>query len=204
MDKPMKIINLVLRILAIVVLVFVLAGMGLTAYIVFAPDTMPKPFYLTDEAAATPTAEHGDATTPAAGKITPTGRVIEIQTLEIKPGEGIMVPVSTKIINLAEQGGKRYIRVSMTLEFAPGDAAAFLKMTGEAKTLFVEEFNTEINSKVPIIDDIIITLLSQKTFDDLYTALGKEELKKQIVEAINKQVPDVNVLAVYFTEFVVE
>jgi hypothetical protein len=38
---------------------------------------------------------------------------------EIIPGEGIMLNMSTKIINLVDPTGRKYIRVTIVAEFAP-------------------------------------------------------------------------------------
>jgi len=57
---------------------------------------------------------------------------------------------------------------------------------------------------MPVLDDIVITLLSTKTFDDLYTAEGKETLRQQLIGAISTRLPEYQLLNVYFTEFVVQ
>ena len=89
------------------------------------------------------------------------------------------------------------------LEFVPHDLA-FYTMEGEERAAYVEAFKEEINSKLPVINDIIITLLSNQTFENVYTAEGKEALRKQVMEKINQQIPEYRVIFVYFTEFVVQ
>jgi len=129
---------------------------------------------------------------------------------ELLPGEGIMIDTGAKIINLAEPGGRRYIRINIVLEFAPPhadetEAAAAHGEEGEAAVdPAVDAFTTQVNAKLPMINDTVITLLSSKNFESLYTAEGKEALRLEIKEKVQTLMPHDEVLGVYFTEFVVE
>ena len=93
--------------------------------------------------------------------------------------------------------------MTIVLEFAP-DNPAYVTMAAEAKTAYVTDFQSRINARMPVLDDTVITLLSTKTFQDLYTADGKEKLRQQIMQAIALKMPDVKILSIYFTEFVVQ
>jgi flagellar FliL protein len=192
MQKVLKILAVVGRVFStIATVVGVLASLA-TAYIIFAPDTLPKPFYLdyiyptvvpTAEAVATPTPEP----TP-------------IPTVE--PGGGLMVDSGTKIINLADPAGRKYIRITIVLEFAPD--AEFYTMDHEQQAAYRTEFTTEVTSKMPMVDDAIITWISTKTFDQLYTAEGKELLRLELLHLINERLEEYEVISLYFTEFVVD
>lgn len=167
-----------------------------TAYIVFAPDQLPKPFHLVyDTASAAPAESFGtfviDQTTP-----TPEPHVY-------LPGEGIMVNMSTKIINLVDPGGHKYIRLTIVVEFAPDDPA-YESLPEEEKTAYLTEFEDKLNARMPIMDDTVITLLSTKTYEDLYTADGKEKLRLEIMDILSKKLPDLHLISIYFTEFVVQ
>jgi flagellar FliL protein len=191
-----KVLNVVLKVLAIIALVIVLLVSLATAYIVFAPDTLPKPFYLQY---AYPTLPAGMVpTTPTA---TPTAT--PIPPVKVDPGQGVMVNSGTKIINLADPNGKRYLRVTIVLEFAPTDPT-YTTMTAEAKAAYITTFTTDITPKLPLIDDAVITLISTKTFEDLYTADGKEKLRSEILDRVNTRLPDYKIISIYFTEFVVD
>ena len=48
----------------------------------------------------------------------------------------------------------------------------------------VEAFTTAINAKLPMVNDAVITLLSSKSFDELYTTEGKEKLRLAILEKV--------------------
>lgn len=197
-----KILSILPRIAFIVMFVFMALVSVATAYIVFAPDSWPKPFYLmydiTDPAAEEALAEGETAGTPVEATVAPL-----TAQLEMKPGEGVMLDTGTKIVNLLDPTGRKYLRVGIVLEFAPNDLKYFT-MTEEEKTLFLEEFNKELNVQLPVINDVIITLLSNQTFESVYTAEGKETLRKQIMDTINSKLPENKIIFVYFTEFVVQ
>ncbi len=164
-----------------------------TAYVIFAPDQLPKPFrlvydYSTPAPVATVPPEQATPTPPAHVYL---------------PGEGVMLDMSTKIINLVDPTGRRYIRLTIVVEFAPDDPN-YLTMTEEEKTAYLTTFKDKLNARVPIMDDTVITLLSTKTYDDLYTADGKEKLRVEIMNDLASKLPDLHIISIYFTEFVVQ
>jgi flagellar FliL protein len=173
-----------------------------TAYIVFAPDQLPKPFrlsYLYD-------------TTPAPVVVTTEQAAPEASTEHdssaaeehaYQPGEGIMLNMSTKIINLVDPGGHKYIRLTIVVEFAP-DNPEYESLPEEEKTHYLTEFEEKLNSRLPIMDDTVITLLSTKTYEELYTAEGKEHLRTEIMSILAEKLTDLHIISVYFTEFVVQ
>ena len=114
-----------------------------------------------------------------------------------------MLNMSTKIINLVDPTGRRYIRVTIVAEFAPDDPN-YETMTEEEKSAYLTTFQEKLNSRLPIMDDAVITLLSTKTYEDLYTAEGKEKLRAEIMDVLSKKLVDLHILSIYFTEFVVQ
>jgi flagellar basal body-associated protein FliL len=185
----------------------IIVGVNLViAYIMFMPDSFPKPFYLMY--GTTPGVAAG-AVVP--GEVAPDGSsvpaeeptVVAEPTPVLERGQGFMVDTGTKIINLVDQTGRKYLRAGVVLEFAPKDADYF-SMTEEEKTNYETAFNDEMALKLPVINDIIITLLSSQTFESVYTAEGKETLRQKILEQVNNQLPENKVIFVYFTEFVVQ
>jgi flagellar FliL protein len=193
-DKILKILNIITQVILLItafVSIF-------TAYIIFAPDELPKPFrlqYQYETAFTTPVSE---ATEPAVGEATSAP-----EAHNYIPGEGIMLNMSTKIINLVDPGGRRYIRLTVVAEFAP-DNPEYELLPEEEKTAYLTLFNEKLNSRLPIMDDTVITLLSTKTYEDLYTAEGKEKLRMEIMETLSKKLVDLHILSIYFTEFVVQ
>jgi len=210
----------------------------LVVYVLFAPDTLPKPIYLVYQLPAGATTQPGvdGAVTangqpgvtagsanpiaiitgkPASSEATPvaaepkaaeatTGKNSKepVASEDVVPGQGIMVDTSTKIVNLAEPGGKKFIRVTATLEFAP--PAGYSAMTEELKATALTAFTTEINARVPILDDTIVTILSSKDFQSVYTTEGKDALRQEIMNAVNTKLPEYKVIYVYFKEFVMQ
>ncbi len=187
MDKVMSILGVVSRVMIVIVLLVVtLLSLG-TAYIMFAPDNLPKPFRLTYNFDPVPT---------------PVAEPTEEPIVIVPPGQGIIVTDATKIINLNGTNGTKYIRVAVSIEFNPPDAK-YTSMSAEAKNAYLATFNAEIAARMPIIDDVIITDISTKTFDELYTASGKETLRRELLTLLNQRLPDLKIISVYFTEFVI-
>jgi flagellar FliL protein len=192
LSNALKVLNAVSQIILVTTSLISL----FTAYVIFAPDQLPKPFHLMyDTSGANPVLE-----------ISPT--VVEQPTAMPEehvfvPGEGVMVNMSTKIINLVDPTGHKYIRLTVVAEFAP-DNPEYMSMPEEEKTTYLTEFQDKLNARMPIMDDAVITLLSTKTYDQLYTAEGKEQLRAEIMDAISKRLPDLHLLSIYFTEFVVQ
>jgi len=131
------------------------------------------------------------------------GQPVQTEVHTIVPGEGIFIDTGTKIVNLADQGGRKFIRVNVVVEFAP-TSMEYLSMAEELKTEYLNTFNAEINARLPVINDIIITLISTKDFQSIYTADGKELLRAELIASLNGKLPEYSILNVYFTEFVMQ
>lgn len=199
MEKVMSILGVATKIMTFLVVTVVAILSLATAYIIFAPDEFPKPFRVL-YADGSSNSEVGGATTGEAQQPslppTPTPE-------PPKPGEGVMFNMSTKIINLADPTSKKYIRLTVVLEFMPHDPN-YKTLPEEEKTTYLTEFQTEITNLMPIMDDVVIKLLSTKTFEELYTAEGKEKLRQELANAIQQAMPGEQLISVYFTEFVVQ
>ncbi len=201
MKNVLKIIGTVGKVILTIIVVASSFLSLAVAYIVFAPDDLPKPFYLSYlYPTPVPTPD------PSLLQIEPT--IIPTPEKVVLPGEGIMIDTGTKIINLAEPGGRRYIRINVVLEFVPPEEDPTAKPAAEGEGAAVdpviETFTNTINAKLPMINDTVITLLSSKSFDELYTTEGKEKLRQAILDEVQSMLPADKILGVYFTEFVVE
>jgi flagellar FliL protein len=201
MKKVFKMFGIIGQVLLMtLVVVSSLLSLAL-AYIVFAPDDLPKPFYL-NYIYPTPEPTLDPLTLPLEAIAT------EVPEKETMPGEGVMIDTGTKIINLAEPGGRRYIRIGVVLEFVPPEEDPEAKPAAEGEGVAanpaVDAFTTAVNAKLPMINDTVITLLSSKSFEELYTTEGKEALRHSIMEKVQSLMPEDKLLGVYFTEFVVE
>jgi flagellar FliL protein len=99
---------------------------------------------------------------------------------------GIMYPLDIFTVNLLSESGRRYLKVEMNLE------------------LEGEELALELDTKKPVLRDIIIRILSAKSLEEISTVKGKETLKEQIVSEINTRIKDGKIKNVYFVDFVVQ
>jgi flagellar FliL protein len=99
---------------------------------------------------------------------------------------GQMYPMEQFVVNLYSEGGARYLKTSLNLELAG------------------EELAMELDAKKPIIRNIIITALSAKTYEEISTIKGKENLKDEIVLNINEVITDGKINNLFFTDFVIQ
>lgn len=227
--KVKAILSIVGRVLRIFLGVATLGATAATAYVVFAPDSLPKPFYLVyvaDGAApagdsVTPTQEQTAAEPPKRASLinqvlgsigiggsqaetpTPEGGVATPEPESLSPGQGFMLNTGTKIVNLADAGGRRFLKATIVLELAE-HAAVDPKLPAEERVAIEAEFTDTLNVQLPVINDALISLLSSKTFEAIYTVDGKEMLRQEIMDAVNTRLPEYQVIYVYFTDFVVE
>lgn len=57
---------------------------------------------------------------------------------------------------------------------------------------------------IPRIRDAILSVLTVCKADVLLTPEGKSQLKKNLIDSLNKSVPEIGVREIYFTEFLVQ
>jgi flagellar basal body-associated protein FliL len=192
--KVLQVLNVISQVILIVTAIISL----ITAYVVFAPDELPKPFHLVYDYALPVSFASPVATEAAMVEATPAPELHVYL-----PGEGVMLNMSTKIINLVDPGGRKYIRITIVVEFAP-DNPDYEAMAEEEKAAYLTAFEEKLNSRLPILDDTVITLLSTKSYEDLYTADGKEKLRAEIMDILSQKLTDLHIISIYFTEFVVQ
>jgi flagellar protein FliL len=99
---------------------------------------------------------------------------------------GIMFPMEMFTVNLLSESGRRYLKVEMNLE------------------LEGEELAVELESKKPVLRDVIIRILSGKSLEEVSTIKGKEAVKEEILSDLNRRLKDGKIKNVYFTDFVVQ
>ena len=102
------------------------------------------------------------------------------------PAVGDMFPLETFVVNLADAGGKRYLRATMQLELAP------------------EEHPETLEKRLPQIRDIVLTILPTKEFNDIRTVEGKSALRTEILDRLNEILNGKIIANLYFTEFVIQ
>ncbi len=104
----------------------------------------------------------------------------------ILPKLGPMYPLDTFIVNLADKGGNRYLRITVNLELKD------------------DMVHKELDERIPQIRDSILLILPNKSVDDLQNNEGKAALRNEIFERLNTMFPAGDITNIYFTEFVMQ
>ncbi len=101
---------------------------------------------------------------------------------------GQIYPIPTLNVNLADPTGITYLAITLSLEFDPKNS----------------NLATEIDTKMPRITDMIITILSAKAYEEISTSQGKINLKNEFLRRINAMLAKGRLYNVYITGFVVQ
>ena len=108
------------------------------------------------------------------------------QEANVKQPLGPIFSLETFIVNLADKGGKRYLRVTMDLELGN------------------PELETELTKRLPQVRDSVLMILPSKRFEDITSVEGKIALRDEILDALNGILTQGQVSKIYFKEFVVQ
>ena len=108
---------------------------------------------------------------------------------ETAPSNPGLIPMDPFVVNLADAGGLRFLRVTLQIEVADDKEA-------------VRIAEDPVPSKRA--RSAILELLSQQTAATLVTSDGKVALKKAIMQAVAPIFPSTKVIDVLFLEFVVQ
>ncbi|NOX25306.1 MAG: flagellar basal body-associated FliL family protein [Deltaproteobacteria bacterium] len=106
------------------------------------------------------------------------------KTQENKIGE--MLDLDPFVVNLADPSGKRYLKLSITLELAPASSA------------------DKIKKYMPKIRDMVIMLLTNMTFDEVMTPEGKIRLRDELFARFNHMLRPNRIKNIYFTNFIIQ
>ena len=167
--------GLPIKLILIVVGVLALGGGGYFAYTNFFQDEAV-------EESAEGGAEEGEGKEGKEGEEGTDSKKEE----QLPPDIGVMFTLDPFVVNLAGSGGKRFLKVTATLE------------------LSAPEVNPEIDENLQKITDSILVLLSSKNFEDLYSVQGKFKLKDEITTRVNRFLVVGHVKDAYFSEFIVQ
>lgn len=96
---------------------------------------------------------------------------------------GKLIPLETFLVNLAQSGGNKLVKINMELEVSNADV------------------QTEIEHLKPKIRDIIIIIVSSKSYKELSSKEGKNSLREEIRDQVNLFLTKGQINRVYFTEF---
>ncbi len=101
-------------------------------------------------------------------------------------GIGPIFSLDSFIVNLSDQGGKRYLRITMGLELGDPKSAE------------------ELTKRLPQIRDSILMTLPSRKVDELQTMEGKNSIRSEIISNLNALLGKEIVKKIYFTEFVIQ
>ncbi len=104
---------------------------------------------------------------------------------------GKVVPLETFIVNLSGTKGRRVAKVNLELE-----------IQGLEKEGGYSGIQDELEKRKAQIRDIIIILLSGKSYDEVATREGKEQLRNEIKDTVNAFLTNGKIANVYFTDFI--
>ena len=118
-----------------------------------------------------------------------------------EPMKTRVVVLDPLLVNLADQGGGGYLRVVLALEIEdpplPKDAKPKEEKPAEKGKVAVNEVDVKMR-------DVALSVLGRETSQGLLAPEGKELLKQQLSHAISEHLPEVKVVDVMFTEFLVQ
>jgi flagellar FliL protein len=110
------------------------------------------------------------------------------QAEKAKPEQaGKVIAMDTFIVNLADPGANRYLRVTMDVEVTGGKTP--------------EE---EITRRTSQLRDAILMILPTKRFSDIISTEGKTALRDELIGALNALLTTSKVSRIYFKEFVIQ
>jgi flagellar FliL protein len=113
------------------------------------------------------------------------------RTVESNAAPKYLVHLEGFTVNLADPEDTHFLRVTMDLGI-------------DRLPEGVEKQKASTTLPVGRIRDAVLSVLTAGKADALLTQEGKTQLKKNLVEALNHNVPELGVRDVYFTEFLVQ
>lgn len=156
--------------LLIIIVAVALAGLGAGGFLVFKSKSGPAQAH-GQEAQET----HGSSGEEAPG-----------EAKHGSTGTGSIFSLEPFIVNLLDNSGTRYLKLTINLELNPNSN------TGE------------LTSQSAQIRDSLIILLSSKSYAEIGTVEGKYQMRDEIVARVNQFLAKSKVKTAYFTDFVIQ
>ena len=94
--------------------------------------------------------------------------------------------LDTFIVNLADKGGRRFLRLTIDLELKDESLAG------------------EIDKRLSQIRDSILMIIPTKRFEDINSVEGKIALSDEIMTKLNSFLKDGSITNIYFVDFVIQ
>ncbi|MEO5338972.1 MAG: flagellar basal body-associated FliL family protein [Magnetococcus sp. MYC-9] len=99
---------------------------------------------------------------------------------------GDMYKLEPFVVNLNEPKGSRYLKATIQLEMS------------------TSELKSELDRRAAQMQDVILALLTSKSFQELQALEGKFRLREELLSRINALLVNGTITRVYFTEFVIQ
>jgi len=103
-----------------------------------------------------------------------------------KKSQGYIYSMDPFTVNLADQGRPRYLKTRISIE------------SQEIKV------NEEYEKRLPQLRDMILTVLSSKSYGEISDSEGKMKLREEIITKLNRLLRTFQIKTVYFTEFMIQ
>ena len=136
------------------------------------------------------TSEPVDAAPPIYDFTDPSGGTAQPGTVQQQQPRGEPGPIVAYppfLVNLADPGGSRYLKTTLSIELSKE-----------------KNFPAEVLAKEPRIKDIVISVLASKTFNEVSTHQGKIALKQEMLRKLNTIMSSGRIVDIYITEFVIQ
>lgn len=178
--KSSKLKFIIIGLIIILLLVVIL-------FVVYMFVLAPKP--AADQTAQQNPVAQAPAPAPAPAVQAPSPAMVGGMDMGVSNAEmGQIYPIPTLNVNLADPTGITYLAITLALEFDPKNADLY----------------AEVESKMPRINDMIITVLSSKAYEEISTSQGKLNLKNEFLRRINAMLSKGRLYNVYITGFTVQ
>lgn len=114
------------------------------------------------------------------------------------------VTLEERVLNLkAPASSPNYVKAVIALEFAD-PKHLWLGLKGDALIAKNDAYAKDLKPDMHRVWDTITSVFSAKTVDQVATAEGKDQLKAQLIEAINKDLPNEKVENIFFVTFITQ
>lgn len=178
--KSSKLKFIIIGLIVILLLVVIL-------FVVYMLVLAPKP--AADQTAQQNPVAQAPAPAPAPAVQAPSPAMVGGMDMGVSNAEmGQIYPIPTLNVNLADPTGITYLAITLALEFDPKNADLY----------------AEVEAKMPRINDMIITVLSSKAYEEISTSQGKINLKNEFLRRINSMLAKGRLYNVYITGFTVQ
>ena len=94
--------------------------------------------------------------------------------------------MATLIANLADPGGRRYLRATMDLEIQ------------------AQEDEQKVEGRIAQVKDATLKIFSTRTFEDINGIAGREALRDELIAKLNEILKGEIISNIYFSEFVIQ